>query len=451
MVISFFQVIIRPIFGTFEREELKKFLRLGVTFFLIIGSYWTMRGLKKAIFFKLADATQIPYAKIVSIFVLLPLVMLYSKLLDRFPREKMFYLLAITYGTLLAVFSLSFFYFQASPEIIAQRVGLAKVATIMLGYAWYVFVESFGSLVVALFWALSQSMTSPDSAKKGFSLVYALGNLGAVLMPLGIGMLPGIFQTTTDSLQVLTLVFFVLALIGTMQWFLRVTPKHLLTHGYEAVNEKTVEKKQEPGLFEGLKILVANNYLLGIFAAVSFFEIIVTVFDYNFDVVAQTTLGKTAALSAYHASYASYVGAVTLICLLLGVSNITRYLGVTVALALVPLILGGAMGGFLGYYGSLNFFFWLMVGSKALGYALQGPALKQLYIPISSDARFKSQAWIETFGSRGAKTGGEMLNIFLTPFRSGIVGFAVVAAWFPIALFLGKTYNKAIKENKLVC
>src|SRR3989304_7730148 len=94
MLLSFFQVIIKPVFGTFEREELKKFLRLGITFFLIIGSYWTMRGLKKAIFFKLADATQIPYAKIVSILILLPIVMLYSKFLDRFPREKMFYLLA---------------------------------------------------------------------------------------------------------------------------------------------------------------------------------------------------------------------------------------------------------------------------------------------------------------------------------------------------------------------
>ncbi len=70
--------------------------------------------------------------------------------------------------------------------------------------------------------------------------------------------------------MVFLFIFSVLALIVTMRWLLRVTPKHLLTHGYEAVNEKVVEKEQEPGLFEGLKILVANNYLLGIFAAVAF-------------------------------------------------------------------------------------------------------------------------------------------------------------------------------------
>ena len=33
-----------------------------------------------------------------------------------------------------------------------------------------------------------------------------------------------------------------------------------------------------------------------------------------------------------------------------------------------------------------------MVGSKAINYALNGPALKQLYIPTTTDVRFKAQA-----------------------------------------------------------
>ena len=51
-----------------------------------------------------------------------------------------------------------------------------------------------------------------------------------------------------------------------------------------------------------------------------------------------------------------------------------------------------------------------MVGSKAVNYALNGPALKQLYIPTTPDVRFKAQAWIETFGSRSSKQDGSVFN-----------------------------------------
>lgn len=449
MLLSIFQRLIKPIFGSLEREEMKKFLRMGVTFALVIGSYWTMRVLKKVLFIKLIGPGPIRWAKIVSIIVLFPSLMLYTKLIEKYPARKVFSILAAGYALVLALFGMLFFFFQLPTDIIAQQIGWAKFGTNVLGFSWYVFVESFGSLMVALFWAIAASITSPDSAKKGFSLIYALGQVGGILMPMGISRLPGLFDIETDWIQVASLALFVFAIIFTMRWFFSATPKELLTHGYQATDEKKVEAEQEPGFFEGLRIMLSSKYLLGTFFVIGFFEVIVTVFDWNFDVIAAQTLHGQA-LSQYLAAYASYVTAATLVCLLLGISNITRYLGVPVALALVPLAIGGAITGFL-TYGTLAFFFWLMVGSKALGYALQGPALKQLYIPLSHDARFKSQAWIETFGSRLSKASGEGLNLLLTPIAAGLFGYGIVAVWLFIALFLGKTYNTAIKEKKLVC
>ena len=37
-------------FGDFQREELKKFLKLGGIFALVIGVYWTLRPLKDSLF-----------------------------------------------------------------------------------------------------------------------------------------------------------------------------------------------------------------------------------------------------------------------------------------------------------------------------------------------------------------------------------------------------------------
>ena len=66
------------------------------------------------------------------------------------------------------------------------NIGLANIhadPSRILGWVWYVFVESFGSLVVALFWAFATDITTADSAKKGFSLVVMLGQIGGFIAP----------------------------------------------------------------------------------------------------------------------------------------------------------------------------------------------------------------------------------------------------------------------------
>ena len=146
------------------------------------------------------------------------------------------------------------------------------------------------------------------------------------------------------------------------------------------------------------------------------YEVVVTIFDFNFKIAASTQYSGVA-LSNYLSIYGSGVNVVSMFCLLLGISNITRFLGVGTALAAMPVIVGSALLGFLSV-NSLNFLFVLMVGSKAINYALNGPALKQLYIPTTPDVKFKAQAWIETFGSRTSKQAGSMFNMSLAPLQS---------------------------------
>lgn len=466
------QTILRPMFGSFEKEEFKKFLRMGLIFAFVIGSYWTMRALKDTCLMSLVGgAWAIPFAKTASLIMLLPLVMFYSKMLDKMSREKMFYTLAAFYGVALAGFALLMIspIGQAPCDVIAMRDPIIRYLTYFLGFTWYVFVESFGSLVVALFWAFSSDITLPDSAKKGFPLIVAIGQIGGIVGPKVItNYIPGWLNLSTNSLSIFICSITVLSLILLMRYFLKSTPKELLTsfktHD-QATVEKSTEAEHEPGFLEGLKLLVKHNYLLSIFLVVSFFEVIVTVFDFHFKLMASQQFTDTVALGRFLGDYSSLVNTVSLICLLLGVSNIMRVLGVGVALALMPIIMGGALLGFV-TFNNLQFLFWLMVCSKAINYALNGPALKQLYIPTSHDARFKSQAWIETFGSRGAKEAGSLFNMLLKPFQgwwgpvlgqlrhvwfSFYAGIGIVIVWFFSALYLGKTYKKAVDEKKIVC
>jgi len=107
-----------------------------------------------------------------------------------------------------------------------------------------------------------------------------------------------------------------------------------------------------------------------------------------------------------------------------------------------------------------------MTCSKAVNYALNAPTLKQLYIPTSKDAKYKAQSWIEMFGSRAAKGSASFVNIQRTTFVSkfgaidGIsafltmttaVSFGLVGIWLLVAMYAATAYNKAIRENSIVC
>lgn len=462
-ILQCFQWICRFNFGDFEREEFKKFLRMGLIFALIIGVYWTLRPLKDAVFIQLVDKLHLPYAKTVSVLALLPLVMFYTKLLERTSREKMLILLPSLYGIAVLCFAFLMTFAQGTKDEIAARAFMPYIATKGLGYIWYLFVESFGSLVVALFWAFASDTTEPVSAKRGFPLVVALGQMGGILSPYTIGGLPHRLGLETDALSMVCLGVLILAIIPLVRYFLRATPKSLLS-SFRGSNESQVEGVQEPGFLEGLKLMLKHRYLIGIFAANFIYEVIVTIFDFNFKIAAGDKYSGVQ-LSNYLSIYGSSVNVVSLLCLLLGISNVTRFLGIGVALAAMPVIVGLALGGFLSL-DSLSFLFALMVGSKAINYALNGPALKQLYIPTTPDVRFKAQAWIETFGSRASKEAGSIFNMLLNPLQSAFgalagrsyylmlsaaLGFPLLALWFIVAVFLGKTFKKSIETKQVIC
>ncbi len=463
MTLSFLQTIVKPIFGQFEQEEFKKFLRMGAVFSLIIGSYWTLRPLKKAIFCTLVGASDTPIAKMGSLFFLIPILMVYSKMLDRYKREKTFYIISGVYGILAVIFTLLLAYVP-TPEACAIQPTIWGISgSTLLGYAFYMFVETYGSIIPALFWSIAADTTAPDSAKKGFSFIVALGQFGGIVGPYFIASLP-----RRLGLQTSALALFICAItIGLSMLFLRrfftKTPASLLA-SFHAENEHKEEEKQEPGFFEGLKLLVSHKYLLGIFAVVAFPEIITAVFDQHFDTLASQEYTGTHLLE-YLGAYASSVNIIALTFLLCGIGNITRIFGLGISLVLMPVLYVLATIGFI-QLSSLSFLFVLMASSKAINYALNGPAIKQLYIPTTHDVRLKAQAWIESFGSRGSKLSGGFVNLGLKPLQKqlgAVAGraqhayyasylmFALISCWFFIAIFLGRKHKQAIAEKKMVC
>lgn len=448
--------IATALWGKFESsDEIKKFGLLALIFGLIIAVYWGMRPIKDSIFAAIVGFNYQPKAKFLSLFVSFPLVMLYGKLIDRYPRQRVFYGLTIFYGILALCFAFGFMH---------PTIGLANVVkdpSRWIGWAWYVYVESFGSLVVALFWAFTTDITDTQSAQRGFPLIALFGQMGNIFGPM---FLKAKRYGLSNSAPIVGVIGLMIFLIGILLWvFTQVVPASQMS-GYHAADGE--EKHSEPGLLEGLKLLIKNGYLFGIFLVIFFYEVILTIFDFHFKSAVQKVYPMEADNAAYLSDYAVWVGIVATACVFLGINNIQRHLGMRASLILLPLLIATAVGTLWLYPTAINIAFWIMVFSKAINYALNQPTLKQLYIPTTKDAKYKAQAWIEMFGSRGSKAAGSMVNDFkgtLEVSMGEVAGAAtfitmttmasggMIVVWLFVAIYVAKKYTNAVNNKQVVC
>jgi AAA family ATP:ADP antiporter len=292
-------------------------------------------------------------------------------------------------------------------------------------------------------------------------MIVLFGQMGNIFGPM---ILNARFLGTANSAPIVGICAILMLLCGLMFWvFMAITPESEL-RGYEDVEHKAHE--QEPGFFEGLKLLFTKPYLLGIFAIIMIYEIIVTVIDFHFKSTVAATFTAERDVNGYLSSYAYMTGIVATICILLGINSIQKRLGMRASLVFLPILVTFTVFFIKLNPQSINVAFWIMVCAKAVNYALNQPTLKQLYIPTTKDTKYKAQAWMEMFGGRGAKAGGSVINDFSGTYKaqygmvegvvrfltfSSIISLGLIGVWVVAAVYIARVYEDAIRDNKVVC
>ena len=427
-------------------SEGRKFGLLSGIFSLIIGVYWLLRPVKDSVFLTMVGDGYQPKAKMLSILVVGCFVLLYSKLVDRFERHKLLYGFSLFYAVAIAGFAFLIWH---------PTLGMANTVSSpdrILGWAFYLFVETFGSTMVALFWSFVSDTTTPDVAKKRYFIIAIGGQTGGFLCPLVAQQVANIYGTG------IALTIPVAALFGltfmVYHYMRSVTKKDL--KGFTGGHKAPIEGKTKPGFFEGIRLILTKPYLTGIFTIVVFYEIVITILDYHFKVYArQAYVGE--ALTHYLFGYALWTNGVALLCLFFGVGALGRKLGLGRTLLLLPILVASAVI-LLQVNPMLPIAFAIMVSCKGLNYALIQPSKEQLYIPTSKESKYKAKAWIDMFGSRSSKGLGSFINTFreTMPFElfasvTACLSLGMIVVWFIAALFVGKVHAQAIKEDRMVC
>ncbi len=422
------------LWGDLTKDEVKKFGMLSFTFLFIIGTYWLMRPLKDGLFMDLVGPSFLPYAKMLSFAFIVPLILVYSKLVDLVEKQKLFYVLCSIYGVLFA--SVAFLLSQPAFSL----NGPSTPSKRLLGWCVYLAIESFGSLLVTLFWSFVASSTDTTSAKRGYALIISGAQIGSITGPY--------LATNAEHLGLSLLT----AIVAGGILLVPLLIKTFITL-YPSSAEKTVSTKPKTGPVEGLRLLLTKPYLLGVLGVATLYEIIGTVVDYQLKFLAKETYGSAEKVTQFLGYFGLTTNALALVFSLIGTTFFINRYGLTFCLVMYPVSVALVLVNIWALPG-LWVVFVGMVAIKGFSYALNNPCKEIMYIPTSKDVKFKAKGWIDMFGSRSSKAAGASIGSMFPSMASlalygpllcmGIVGF-----WIMVALYVGRT-NKKLVDSKTI-
>lgn len=431
--------------GLLIKQEYQKTFYLTLIFFLIIGSYWFLGLLKDTVFFKLAFPTSLgwpdgygrlmqPIARLWSPLFVLLFVLIYSKLVDLVTKTQLFYIL----GTF---FTSSFFIMGLVITAKYQYgdVVIGKTALAATGWIGFFLADIYGSIMTALFWSFAVSLMSVDEANKNFPFIIAGAQIGSIS-----GSLLTIVAKKTNTIW--PMYFIGCGLIMLVMVCVYIFNKKFQLEFYQT-------KKTYTGFLAGIKLLLQSKYLLAIFIISTFYEVAISIVDYQMKSFLDiSTIFEGAIGFAYFSTlYGTAVNTCALMVALFGSRYLLKKVGANRCLLIYPVFFAIALI-FLICTALINFntehLLWItlciLILAKGLTYGLNNPSRDIMYIPTSDDAKFKTKGFTETFGSRAAlMTGASMSNalkgnlIQLTIVGSALsLGF--VGIWLLAAMYLAR-------------
>lgn len=448
-------------FPDIKRSETKKFALLGLAFFFIIGTYWLLRLLKDIVLYKVAFPVElgwpigygremIPYIKGSSPFVVLLLLGIYTTLIDRFEKHKLFYIIASFYIVIFSCMTSLFLISHIHGVEIIGKYPLAIASIIS-----YLATESFGSLIVALFWSFTTSSTTTQEAKRAYSFIFAAGQFGAIL-----GSILLLFHEIPLWILYSTSICTLFAIIAVIHHVAKTIPASQMQSDHKEV-------KKKPDFFAGIRLIATQPYLMGIFVISNFYEVARTLVEYQMK--SQADIIENFNFHQFLGMYGVCVNILAFLIALLGTGFIIKKLGLQICLLIYPTIFGMALLGLYGFYVTgpaattllwATFIATMIITATA--YAVNNPTKEMMYIPTSNDAKFKSKGIIDVFGSRsmkfmGAHLGG-YLNVIGNPIKSianlmaygTLSSLGIIGLWIIGAVYVGKKNAELVKNNQII-
>jgi len=485
----------RSFFWPIYRFELRKFLPMFGMCFLIVFNYNILRSYKDTIVVTAggSGAEAIPFIKV---WAVLPsavlLTLLFTRLANRFTREKVFYIMMSLFLSFFFVFAFLLYPHRDSlhPHELADKLqallpagfkGLIAIFRNWTFTLFYVLCELWSTAIMTvLFWGFANEVTTVGEAKRYYGLLTTGGNVAGIFSgyaaiyysgDLFVSWLPYGENAWDQSIFFLTctVIGAGLATIALFRWLNSRVLLHL--ERPEAKPEKI-----KMSMRENFAYLARSKYLVCI-------ALIVLMYNVAINLVEVVWKNQMKELYPHPSDYNTYMGqvmiAMALIASIAGLfttSNLIRRYSWT-ACALIPLSIVAVTG--IGFFSFCLFQKWgiawtlglsplllsVTLGSiqnclsRASKYTLFDATKEIAFIPLSNESKLKGKAAIDGVGSRLGKSGGAVIHQGLlllfstvassTPYVAAIF-VGIILIWSLAVVSLGKQFDSLVGNNKPV-
>ncbi len=481
----------RSLFWPIHRWELKKFIPMFFLFFLISFNYNTLRACKDSLVVTAphSGAEAIPFIKV---WAILPgailLTYLFTRLSNRFSREKVFYIMMSIFLGFFMIFTLILFPAQDffHPNALADKLqaalpkgfnGLVAMFRNWTFTLFYVMSELWGTAILSvLWWGFANEITQVGEAKRYYGLLMIGANIAGII-------------SGQASVLLCNHTFLPMLPYGKTSWdqsilFLNglIIVAGILTMGiYRWLNQHVIRPSEKHAPPEKIKMSMRKNfaylakskYLLCIALIVLTYNISINLIEvvwknqiqqlypnpteYNIymgevmtlmGIIATITAILTAfAIQRFSWTFNALIPAITMLVTGIGFFLLVLFPNsgltwIAAAMGSTPLVLSVALGGFQNCLG------------RASKYTIFDATKEIAFIPLSQESKQKGKAAIDGVGSRIGKSGGSVIHQTLilifssiaacTPYVAGIF-LVVILVWIFSVIALGKRFDSLTK------
>lgn len=434
------------LFADVQAGESRTVLLLTLNIFLILTAYYIIKPVREALIVAAPYGDQLKsYASAGHALLSFFAVRYYASLASRMPRRRLIRNVTLFFAANLVVF-----------YIIIRIVGVGGVA---LGLGFFLWVGVFSLMAPAQFWSFANDVYSEAQGKRLFAIVAFGASAGAVAGAEITARLLGLLGV--EQLLLISSGILLLGLLLTYQ----------VREGAEPNTDATGEPEKQAFSKEGAFTLVwRNRYLLLIALLLlmtnwvnSTGEFILTraVKEAAHEAAAQ--MGLQGAQEAqfvaeesgrFYARFFWWVNILGVSMQLFLVSRVIKYLGVRIALLVLPFI---ALGGYsilaLSAIPALGLIRWIKTAENATDYSLQNTVRQTLFLPTTAEEKYKAKQAIDTFFVRA----GDVLSALLVFVGANVLllstrGFAAAAVilvilWLLLAIRVGISYRGLRREE----
>jgi AAA family ATP:ADP antiporter len=319
-----------------------------------------------------------------------------------------------------------------------------------VGVAFFLWVGIFNLMIPAQFWAFANDLYTPEQGKRLFVLVAFGASCGAVF---------GSFMANR-LIPIVGVHEMLLVASGVLASTL------LVTHW---VNAR--ERRSPPGVAAGaaadapieggnaFAMVFRNRYLLLLAFMLLLNNWVNSNGEYILGHIVKEAADEFAAgrgdlveeefIASFYAKYFGIVNLAGMLLQLFVVSRVIKYIGVPVAICLLPAITLGSYAAIVALP-VLGIVRWVKTAENSTDYSLQSTLKQVLYLPTTRAEKYKAKQAIDTFFVRAGDLCSAGLVLAGTHlFTLSVRGFAVVTivlcvVWFAVSALLGRRFKALV-------